>query len=258
MHPLIARFISFPAAVECLEKGSIDAASDADESALLSAAAAYPASRANILKARAKSPSAEAQQELIVFLTRAATAQVFAHPTLGPLAHAAKSALEKEGATPKEADDLVAQAVLEEAFGYAEDPSTFDADYLAETLQSLSTLATVSQERVDEWLETFARDGAVGDRALRLKVAEVLLERAWNEGPAPITPEHLDDAIEHLGDQIAESEFAKATQTLTQFLNFLTRQQVLGPQRQSRLTHLLVSATAGGPENEEEEAEAED
>ena len=75
---------------------------------------------------------------------------------LGPRVATARDALKKEGASDAEADDLIAQAVLEEAFGYAEDPGHFDAEYLAETLESLAHLAGVTQEKVDEWLENFA------------------------------------------------------------------------------------------------------
>lgn len=257
MHPLIARFIDLPAAVSALEKEAADTTLDSDEAALIAAAVAFPKARAAILKARgAKTPSSEAQQQLIVLATRAATLRIGVDPVLGPRVTSAKVALQAEGANETEAGDLIAQAVLEEAFGYAEDPEVFDADYLAETFDSLVHLAKVTQEKLDDWIEAFARGGSAGDRALRLKVAEVLLESAWSEGPQPITPEHLDDAIEQLADTVAESEFGKAAQTLTQFLGFLAGQQVIGAQRKARLEQVLTSATARGAESEDDDAEA--
>ena len=251
MHPLIARFIDLPAALLALEKEETESTLDAEEAALASAAASFPIARAAVLKSRgAKTPSSEAQQQLIVLATRAATLRLSIDPMLGPRVTSAKAALQKEGASEPEADDLIAQAVLEEAFGYAEDLEVFDAEFLAETLDSLAYLAQVTQEKVDEWLETFARGGPVGDRALRLKVAEVLLESAWSEGPQPITPEHLDDAIEQLADTVADTEFTRAAQTLTEFLGFLTQQRVVGSDRQRRLDQVLKSATARGAESE--------
>ena len=259
MHPLIARFLDLPAAITALEKEEKEFTLDSEEAALVTAAAAFPKARAAVLKARgSKSPSSEAQQQLIVLATRAATLRISVDPMLGPRITSAKAALQKEGATEPEADDLIAQAVLEEAFGYAEDPEVFDSEYLAETLDSLASLARVTQESVDDWLETFARSGAAGDRALRLKVAEVLLESAWSEGPQPITPEHLDDAIEQLADSVAESEFARASLTLAGFLGFLAEQHVIGEERKKRLEHVLKSATANGAESEDEGPDSED
>lgn len=254
MHPLIARFIDLPAAVLALEKADQESTLDSEEAALIAAATAFPRARAAVLKARgAKSPSSEAQQQLIVLATRAATLRIQVDPMLGPRVTSAKAALQGEGATETEADDLIAHAVLEEAFGYAEDPEVFDAGYLAETLDSLAYLARVTQETIDDWLEKFARAGAAGDRALRLKVAEVLLESAWSEGPQPITPEHLDDAVEQLADTVAESEFTKAAETLKQFLGFLAEQHVVGTERKSRLEQVLKSATSRGAESEDDD-----
>lgn len=254
MHPLIARFLDLPTAVSTLEKADTEATLDSEEAALISAATNFPFARAAVLKAKAsKSPSQEAQQQLIILATRAAAARIALDPVLGPRVTSARAALEREGASPAEADDLVAQAVLEEAFGYAEDPGTFDGPFLEETLDSLVHLASVTQETVDDWLETFARGSGPEERALRLKVAELLLESAWSDGPQPITPEHLDDAIEQLADTVAESEFSRAAQTMGLFLAFLQERKAVGAMRALRLTQVLSSATATGAESEDDE-----
>ena len=259
MHPLIARFIDLPATLLALEKEASEATLDTEEAALLAAAAAFPKARAAVLKAKgAKTPSNETQQQLIVLATRAATLRIGLDPVLGPRVNSAKAALAAEGASASEADDLIAQAVLEEAFGYAEDPGVFDAEYLAETLDSMVFLARVTQETLDDWLEAFARGGSTDDRPMRLKVAEVLLESAWSEGPQPVTPEHLDDAVEQLADTVAESEFGIATATLSQFLGFLVDKSVIGTQRKARLEQVLASATSGGAEAEDDDEDAEE
>jgi|APLak6261666879_1056058.scaffolds.fasta_scaffold00508_3 hypothetical protein len=259
MHPLIARYLDLPAAIATLEKLESEATLDSDESAFITAANKNAKARAAIMKARgAKTPSNDAQQHLIILATQAATARLAVDPLIGPRITSARAALQKEGASADEADGLIAQAVLEEAFGYAEDPEVFDAEYLAETIDSLAHLAHLTQETVDEWLETFAKQGAAGDRPLSLKVAEIMLEAAWSEGPQPITPEHLDDAVEQLADTVAESEFEKAVATLKSFLAFLVERHVVGKERAKRLEQILASATAHGAELEEEVDEDED
>ncbi len=252
MHPVIARFLDLPAAVHALEKKDGEATLDSEESALIAAGDRYPKSRQAVLAAKqSKQPSPSAQQHLVVLATRAASACVALDSKLGPRVTSALAALQQEGASEEEAEALIAQAVLEEAFGYAEDPAHFDAEYLAETLETLVHLAALTQDRIDDWLETFARQGPAGERALRLKVAELVLETAWGEGPQPITPEHLDDALEQLADAVAQSEFARAAQVLIEFLGFLREQQLVGPERLTRLGQLARTATASGPERED-------
>lgn len=259
MHPLIARFLDLPAALSTLDKLENEATLDSDESAFINAAAANPKARAAILKARgAKSPSQDAQQQLIVLATWAATSRIALDPQLGPRITTAKAALQKEGASPEEADALIAQAVLEEAFGYAEDPEAFDADFLAETFDSLTYLAAMTQETVDGWLEAFAKKAPTGDRPLALKVAETLLESAWGEGPQPITPEHLDDAIDQLSQSVASSEFPKALTFVGSLIGFLAEQRVIGPERKKRLEQIATSAGKSGVEVSDEEEEVDD
>jgi hypothetical protein len=262
MHPLIAHFLDLPVAVAALEKADQAVALTPDEQALADSAAAHPKSKAAVLKAKGKAQvSPESQQHLILLTIEAATALVARDATLGPKVAAANAALKAEGAEDEEAHQLVAQAVLEEAFGYAEDPGHFDAEFLAETLDGLVPLSKVDSDVVDAWLEKFAKQNE--DRAMRLTVAETLLDAAWSEGPQPISPEHLDDALESLAGSVASSEFAKAGEVLMAFLSFMSAQKIIGPQRLERLNHLVRSALASGVdldgdlEEEEEDGDEE-
>lgn len=259
MHPIIARFLDLPQAVAALEKLETETTLDSEESALIAAAAKHPKSRAVLLKAKgSKNITSEAQQHLIILATHAATSRVAVDPILGPRVTSARAALLKEGATEDEADALIAQAVLEEAFGYAEDPDEFDGKYVAETLESLAHLAAITQDTVDAWLEEFAKEGAADERALRLTVAEAVLESAWSDGPQPITPEHIDEAVERLGDVVATNEFEKAAAVVEQFLGFLFGKHVIGRERQARLTQIVKTARNNGAdpvEGDEEEAD---
>ncbi len=264
MHSLIARFLDLPAAVAALEKADQAVALTVEEAALAEAATAHPKSKAAVLKAKGKAQvSPESQQHLILLTIEAATALVARDEKLGPKVAAANEALQAEGAEDEEAHQLVAQAVLEEAFGYAEDPTRFDADFLAETLDGLVPLSKVTTEICEEWVERFSK-GASTNRELRFKVAETLLDAAWSEGPQPISPEHIDDSLESLATQVASSEFAKAGEALMAFLEFLGKQKIIGAQRLERLNHLIRSALASGVdldadlEEEEEEEEPDD
>ncbi len=244
MHPVIARFLDYPVAVAALEKAAQAVALTPEEAALAAAADAHPKSKAAILKGQGKPQvSPDAQQHLILLTVEAATAVVSKDAKLGPFVTAATDALRAEGADEDEAHHLIAQAVLEEAFGYAEDPTAFDAEFLTETLTGLTHLAKVDSDRVDEWLEAFPKQG---DRALRFRVAETLLDAAWSEGPQPISPEHVDDALESLAGTVASSEFPKAGEAMLAFLTFLSTQKIVGPLRLERLSHLVRSAMTAG------------
>ena len=264
MHPLIARFLDLPAAVTALEKADQAVSLTVEEAALAEAAKDHPKSKAAVLKAKGKAQvSPESQQHLILLTIEAATALVARDEKLGPKVTAANAALKSEGAEDDEAHQLVAQAVLEEAFGYAEDPTRFDADFLSETLDGLIPLSKVTSELCEEWIEKFSKQTSA-NRELRFRVAETLLDAAWSEGPQPISPEHIDDTLESLATTMASTEFVKAGEALQAFLDFLAAQKIIGKQRLERLSHLLRSALASGVdldadlEEEEEEGDDED
>lgn len=242
MHPLITRYLDLADAVTTLEKtGPLDA----DETAFVAAAAGEPKMREAVLKAKGRSqPSNQVQQQLIVLAVRAATARVYDDAVLGPKAKAALAAFVAEGASNDEAGALVSQVVLEEAFGYAEDPGEFDAEYVAEGFDTLISLAKVNADLVDTWLERWAKAGPANEQAMRLSVAETLLDAAWSDGPQPITPENLDDAVEAIADAVAESEFERAMAVLSTFILFLATEKIVGPIRADRLTKLLAAAAA--------------
>lgn len=258
MHPLISRFLALDAAVAALEKTS---GLDPDEAALAEAAQADLPSKKAVLSAKGrKIAPTEAQQAVLLLATRAATKRLEADPVLGPKLARAREALIAEGATADQARGLIAQAVFEEAFGGAEAPDAFDAEFLAETFDSYPALAKLDTDAVDEWLETFSKRGPQGERALRLAVAEAVLESAWSEGPQPVTTEHVDDALEGIAGSVAKTELEKAAGLLTAFLGFLAEKGLVGPERLARLTHLVQSAVAGGldPDGDDDTDSGED
>jgi len=260
MHPLIARFINLQKAVAALEKAEQSQSLDSDESALAQAAAANPKLRATVLKAKGKShPSLSAQQAGIVLATEAAAKVIAQDPVLGPKVTRALSALTLEGASDKEAQHLVAAAVLEESFGGAHSPDAMDTEWLAEALDTLVPVSKVNTDRVEEWLEAFAKKGDPGHKALRLKVAEALLDCAWGDGPQFITTEHVDDTLDQLETQVARSDLSRTPSTLAAFIAFLAEKGVIGPLRLERLTAIVKTAPArSAAEDDEDEEEGDE
>lgn len=253
MHPLLRRFLDVSKVTELLEQP----AADADGAALIAAIDAEKDLRRAVLAAKGKAPSQELQQRLIVASTRAAAARLLVDAALGAPARAAIAAVIESGGTEADGVTLVQQAVLDEAFGWADDPEAFDQTFLAETLTALGPLAKVDSELVETWVDEFVKKGAAPTRPLRLAVAESLLEAAWGDGPQPIAPEHVDDAIDALAGTVASKELERAGETLTEFLAFLGSRQIVGAQRLQRLTDVARSA-ARAPDAGDDEVEADE
>ena len=257
MHPVIARFLSLDNAVAALEKADQALALDAGEAALARAAALDQRARAAILSAKGKRrPPPRAEEALVALSTRAAVELLAGDAVLGPAAAAARSALAAQGASEDECTTMVAGAVLDEAFAYAADPTEFDAAYLAETLAALVPLAKVTSETLDAWQERFVQASPPGARPLALQVAEALLDAAWGEGPQPIAPEHVDDALERLLSGAPSSEAVAIAAQAQRFLDFLAAEGVVGPERRRRLASIVTLAAAdlGSPRGDDDEA----
>lgn len=259
MHPIIARFLDLDSAVSALEKEQREDTMDADETALAHVAGQTPGLVEALVDARGKKAVAPGvQQQLIVLATRAATHRLSQDPLMGPRIASAIAALKAQGASEDEASMMVSQAVLEEAFGFAEDPDRFDKDFLGETLDSLAHLGALNQDLVNDWIDAWAHQGDAAERPLRLKVADTLLQAAWGDGPQPINPEHLDEALEHLSEELARTDLPKAAQAMASFLAHLSTKHVVGATRLSRLTEILKSALGSGELEDGEEEEADE
>jgi hypothetical protein len=247
MHPLLTRFLDASEALAVLDRGEAAATADPVGAAFLRAAQRLPEARAALSESRGrKQTPALAQEALLCLCVEGATDLVAADATLGPKVERAQAALRAEGATSDEARHLVTLAVAEEAFGFAHDPDLFDAAFLAETLDELVVLATLTEDVVGDLLQGFAAGGGPAVRPLRVTVAEHLIEAAWGEGPQPIGAEQLDDCLEALADAVAASEFDQAARELAEFIDFLGGARYVGPLRLQRLQHLARSAAAGG------------
>lgn len=254
MHPLLRRFLDVSKVVELLEQPS----PDAEGAALIAAIDSEKDLRRLVLATKGKQPSAELQQRLIVASTRAAATRLLNDDVVGTKAKAAIAAIVDSGGTEADGHTLVQQTVLDEAFGWAEDPEEFDLTFVSETLDSLVPLATVDADKVEAWVDAFVKKGAANTRPLRLAAAEALLEAAWGDGPQPIAPEHVDDAVDTLAGSVASNELERAGGALAEFLAFLAAERVLGPLRLKRLDDVAKSAVRSPDVTEEEEADADE
>jgi hypothetical protein len=113
-------------------------------------------------------------------------------------------------------------------------------------------LAKVNSDLVDEWLESFAKKGDAGHKALRLKTAEALLDCAWGEGPQPVTAEHVDDTLDQLETEVSHSDLSRVPSTLAAFVAFLAGKGVVGPLRLERLTAIVKTSPARSAAEDDE------
>lgn len=253
MHPLMKRFLDVAKVVDVL-----DAPADDDARALVKALTADGKLVQQLEALGGKPASNELQQRVIVAATRAAAQRLDDDARLGPKARAARQALVAAGGSEDEAATLVQQAVLDEGFGWVDDPEDFDANFLAETLDSLVPLAGVDTDSVEAWVDEFVKAAEAPQRPMRLASAEALLEAAWGEGPQPIAAEHVDDAMDTLARSVASAELERAGQALVDFLRFLATKKLIGQTRLDRLVD-VAKAAAHAPElGDDEEAEDEE
>ncbi len=206
MHPLQRRFLDVAAVVSALEGQT----TDDDALALVAAVRAEAGLEKKLLAAKGKALPNELQQRLIVTSTKAAAARLLADDATGPRTQAALDGVIAAGAAKDEAMTLVQQAVLDEGFGWADDPEDFDVAFLLETIDSLPALARIDADWVEAQVDAFVKQVDVKERPLRLAVADALLEAAWSDGPQPIAAEHVDDAMEHLARSVASQELERA------------------------------------------------
>ncbi|MBX7114981.1 MAG: hypothetical protein K1X64_11695 [Myxococcaceae bacterium] len=259
MHPLIARYMPLQAALEVWGRAEQGAPLEGDDAVWLAVARERKDLLSRVLKAKGRTkPPHDTEQALLLIAACAAARVLQHHDALKEPAAQTVRLLKSEGADDAEVEELLATILLEEALAYDAEPDTFDAEYVAETLNTLPALAKGFPEPLDALLETFGQKATGALRPAHLAVAETLFDIAWGEGLVPLSPEHLDTAIDALGVDASASEAAQTFQTLSQLLGFLHEQGVLGPDRYRRLHRLLEHARLGDGMGEDDEDDDED
>jgi hypothetical protein len=236
MHPLIARFLSLEAARETFRKEKAGEPLDSEEQVFITAAAAHPQQRSEVLGVGGRKLASDAQASLVLLATHTAARAIAQEPRLSSAAAKAREALTSEGASDEEAEAFIAAILLEEAFGYEEEIDTFDASFVEEALAEVPALAALTREGVDALMMRFSEKGATdAERTARAHIARSLFDIAWSEGPTPINPEHMDQLVEsEIADQSEEVQEARLRATV-ELLQVLSQQGLIGPMRLSRL-----------------------
>jgi hypothetical protein len=256
MHPVIARFLSSKATQSALQAS--DDGGDPQVRALREASTRKP----HLKKAALQGGGKNAEEASIALATEAATALLADDAKVAPHLAKAKAALATAGASPEEAGQLLAEVLLDEAFAWDSEPEAFDVALVNETFDTLPALGALDNETVDDLMEAFAKGGASGTQALRIKVVEALFEAAWGNGPAAINAEHVDTALEALSDSVSEKELSLLLQTMGDALTLLHKAGLVGSLRLARLLDVVKSSAGGfggsGGDDEEDDDEGEE
>jgi hypothetical protein len=203
------------------------------DAAFVSAACSRPDLWSAVERAMGKAhPPEDAQNALLVLAARTASTVLADDERLvGPLERA-RGALEAEGATPDQVDALVGAVLLEEAFGDDMPADGFDAAFVAESLETLVGLASLTAQRVNALESAFAGGPDGAEQRTRRIAAQTLCGVAWSEGPDLISREHLEEAATRL-----ELEQRGA---LAEFVDHLAEMRLIGPLRRARLRRVLA------------------
>ncbi len=202
------------------------------DEAFVSAARARPDLWCAVERAAGRAhPPEDAQNALLVLAAQTATTVLVDDDRLtGPLERA-WSALRAEGATEDQIDALIGAVLLEEAFGDDMPADGFDAAFVAESLETLAELATVTPDRATALEIAFAGGPDGPERRARRIAAQALCGVAWAEGPDLISREHLEAAATRL-----EPDQRRA---LEEFVDHLAEMRLVGPLRRARLRRVL-------------------
>jgi hypothetical protein len=237
MHPLIARYLSPDAARETLQKEKDGAPLSDEERLFVQTAAAHPEQRGLLLGSTGKRHASSDVEASVLFLAAHTAARSLAEdPVLAAATRQAREALQREGASEPETDAFLASILMEEAFGYEEELETFDTTFIQEALGEVPALAALSREQVDAYLVGFERGGkSEAERTVRARISRALINTAWDEGPTPINPEHIEALYEAEIADKPEGEMEASLRAAVDFLQLLAREGLIGPQRLSRL-----------------------
>lgn len=237
MHPLITRYLSPDAARETLQKEKDGAPLSQEERLFVQTAAAYPEQRGTLLSGTGKRhPSSDVEAATLFLAAHAAARALAEDPQLSSTTLKAREALQGEGASEQETDAFLASILMEEAFGYEEEVEAFDATFIQEALGEVPALAALTREQVDALLVSFERGGkSEAERKVRARLSRALINTAWDEGPTPINPEHIEVLYANELADKPEEELEAGLRATVDFLQLLAREGLIGPQRLSRL-----------------------
>ncbi len=246
MHPTLARYLNLDVAADTLHRDELGQVLKAEERPFAEAARQSPERRAAVLAARGSERASDASQQALLYLAaHAAVRALREDERFAPALTDAEAALRAEGADEEEVERFLAAVVLEEAFGYDEGPDHFDRPFFEETLRSVPELAKLTRERVEALLETFTRSADEGWRRAHQVTGRALIETAWEEGPEPINPEHVEAALDVAARRLGTAEGGKAPEAMRRMIELLENHKIVGPLRRGHLFEALARGQGG-------------
>ena len=259
MHPVIAHFLDPKSVRSALDKSARGEPLSELEVLFVNAATAHPDRKERAMNASSNGDM-EDQQAALALAVFAALAQVEQDPVLSPIVQQARRALLEAGATDDDVQQFLSLVLLEEAFAFEDEADTFDTDLVAETFRTLPRLAGLDEERVTKLEETFVHNVTAEQRPLLLATVEALFSAAWSDGPVPVSPEHVEGALEQLRGQTSDVDFQAAVKALQSLLQLLAREGLIGLQRLKRLLDAMgpMAAALSAPVEDDQSDPGED
>jgi len=247
MHPVLSRFLDLQVARAALSAPK-DASLSEEARVFQTVAERHVEQKTLLLDAGPSSrPSVETQKALLFLATHAALLSVSEDARLGPSMAHARHVLAQEGATPEETELLLASLLLEEAFGFLGDDSGFDSTFLAETLDTVEAWGRLTSEKLETISKSMMEAAAPTARPQMEQACWALFEAAFEEGPQPITPEHVETALFQLTENKPEAESARARAALRRVLERLSELGLVGPRRLGHLVDTLDEGLEEAP-----------
>jgi hypothetical protein len=225
MHPITARFLSFSSskkALLLLQKGM---PIDSEELCFDEAAKSRPELAKLILESKSSKPEG-VQRALFWLSLKAALVSLKKDLTFVSAFSETESALLAEGATPEQMESLFLSCLFEEAFESEHDFSEFDAAFVLESIQTLSHLTSLSEDKLEELRLDFEKHTKIIS-ASALSAFNAFFNEFFEEGLEVPSGKHME-ALYGLFPSIEETE-------LNAFLDFLEVQKMIGPLRKQKL-----------------------
>jgi hypothetical protein len=258
MHPVLARYLNVDATVDLLRRAHAKQPIGDEHRHLLEAVRAHPDVASAATGEPGKHPSIEAQHVALFLGTHAALRALREDPAMAPHLDLAEQELKRLGADDADVESLLAQLVTDEAFATEEDVDAFDQEGFLESVGDLMVLAALDEAQVSRVLARFGAQAPQGQHLLWEQVARTLLEVAWDEGPAPITSENVQDALEAVYQELGEQQLAATATALQAFIGVMAAERWVGPLRAERLKHAAAMPLEPADEDENEDEDADD
>ena len=225
MHPITARFLSFPSAKKTLLLLHKGMSVDEEERCFEEAAKSRPELEKLILNAKNNKPEG-VQRALFWLSLKAALVSLQKDAAFIPAFSETTSALLKEGATAEQIESLFLSCLFEEAFESEYDFSEFDGAFVLESIQTLSHLACLTEDKLENLRLDFQ------------KHATNISPSSWNAFHAffhAFLQEGLEMPSEKHVEALYASSFSLEEAELHAFLDFLEAQKMVGPLRKQKL-----------------------